>query len=281
MSEEVKQTKERKPLTKLIINLICGIAIGAGAILPGISGGVLCVVFGVYQPIMELFSHPVSGIKSHWRMFIPIVVGWAIGFFAFSNLIKIMFGASELYATWLFIGLIAGEIPSLFKEAGKKGRNKNSYISMIIGFVVMFAVLLAISLLPNVEVKINFFAYLFAGVLWGLSIIIPGMTSSSILMCLGIYESFNEGLSVLKFSVIGPWVLGMGVTVLLFARLVNKAFAKHYSVCYHAVIGIVIASTLIIVPVFADYNWVRILISLACLAGGFVAAYLSESIKAE
>ena len=47
-----------------IKNLICGIAIGAGAILPGISGGVLCVIFGVYQSVMELFSHPVKAYSS-------------------------------------------------------------------------------------------------------------------------------------------------------------------------------------------------------------------------
>lgn len=276
-----KAKKERKPIIKFIINLICGIAIGAGAILPGISGGVLCVVFGVYQPIMELFSHPIQGIKKGWKMFIPIVIGWAVGFFAFSNLIKFMFGASEIYATWLFIGLIIGEIPSLFKEAGKEGRNGKSYVSMAVGFVVMFAILLTVTLLPNINITPNIWWYGFAGVLWGLSIIIPGMTSSSILMCLNIYESFNAGLSVLDMGVVIPWIIGMAITVILFARIVDKAFKKHYSVCYHGVIGIVLASTLIIVPIFEKYILSDILISLGCFAGGFFLAYISDSIKAE
>ena len=94
-----------------LINFICGIAIGAGAILPGISGGVLCVVFGIYKDVMELFANPIKGIRTKWKMFLPIGIGWLVGFFAFANLIKLIFGTNEIYATWLFIGLILGEIP--------------------------------------------------------------------------------------------------------------------------------------------------------------------------
>ena len=152
---------------------------------------------------------------------------------------------------------------------------------MAVGFVVMFAILLTVTLLPNINITPNIWWYGFAGVLWGLRIIIPGMTSSSILMCLNIYESFNAGLSVLDMEVVIPWIIGMAITVILFARIVDKAFKKHYSVCYHGVIGIVLASTLIIVPIFEKYILSDILISIGCFAGGFFLAYISDSIKAE
>lgn len=282
-------------MKKIIINIICGIAIGAGAILPGISGGVLCVVFGVYQPLMHVLSHPKEGIKKEWKMILCIAIGWAVGFFAFSNIIKFMFGKSEMYATWFFIGLIFGNLPALIKEAGKQGRNAKSFVGMAIGFIVMTAILVTFLFLPNAAITPNFWWFGFAGILWGLSIIIPGMTSSSILMCLGIYEPFNEGLSVLDFTVIIPWVLGMAVIVILLSRAVDKLFKKHYSLSFHTVIGIVIASTVVIIPIFEKagggyaavgteliaYTWGNAIISLLCAVGGFVAAYFSNNLKVD
>lgn len=282
-------------MKKIIINIICGIAIGAGAILPGISGGVLCVVFGVYQPLMHVLSHPKEGIKKEWKMILCIAIGWAVGFFAFSNIIKFMFGKSEMYATWFFIGLIFGNLPALIKEAGKQGRNAKSFVGMAIGFIVMTAILVTFLFLPNAAITPNFWWFGFAGILWGLSIIIPGMTSSSILMCLGIYEPFNEGLSVLDFTVIIPWVLGMAVIVILLSRAVDNLFKKHYSLSFHTVIGIVIASTVVIIPIFEKagggyaavgteliaYTWGNAIISLLCAVGGFVAAYFSNNLKVD
>lgn len=280
---------------RIIINIICGAAIGAGAILPGISGGVLCVVFGVYKPLMELLSNPLKGIKKSWKMFICIAIGWAVGFFLFANLIKLLFGTSQIYATWMFIGLIIGNFPALYKEAGSKGRNKKSIIAAIIGFVMMFAILVSISLLPGINITPGIPWFLFAGVMWGLSIIIPGMTSSSLLMSLGIYEEFNAGLASLDFRVIIPWVIGMGVTVLLLAKSVDKLFKKQYSVCFHAVMGIVAASTLVIFPIFitanGNYSIVGVefvpytiksgIISFVFALAGFLAAFFSDNIKVE
>ncbi len=282
-------------MKKIILNIVCGIAIGAGAILPGISGGVLCVVFGVYQPLMHVLSHPKEGIKKEWKMLLCIAIGWAIGFFAFSNIIKFMFGKSEMYATWFFIGLIFGNLPALIKEAGKEGRNAKSFVGMAIGFVIMASILVTFLFLPNSAIEPNFWWFGFAGILWGLSIIIPGMTSSSILMCLGIYEPFNEGLSVLDFKVIIPWVLGMAIIVILLSKAVDSLFKKHYSIGFHTVIGVVIASTVVIIPIFEkagggyaavgtsriSYSWLNVLISFACAAAGFAAALLCDKLKVE
>ena len=58
-----------------ILRVIQGAIIGAGAILPGISGGVLAVVFGIYRPMMETLTHPMAGLKQYWRLFLPIAIG--------------------------------------------------------------------------------------------------------------------------------------------------------------------------------------------------------------
>ena len=177
------------------------------------------------------------------------------------------------------IGMIFGNIPSLYKEAGKKGRSRSSFVSMAVAFVVMFALLFGVSMIPNVNITPNIGWYLFAGFMWGLSIIIPGLTSSSIMMSLGIYESFNAGLAGFKPAVVIPWVVGMLLTAAALARIVEYIFKKHYSEAFHAVIGIVVSSTLMIFPIFEKYTVWGVLISLLCALTGFIAAYFFSNFK--
>jgi len=278
-TRDKEEPKKRSKTASIIIDLVAGVAVGAGAILPGFSGGVLCVVLGMYPLIMELFSHPIQAIKKHWKVYIFIGIGWAIGFFAISNLIKFMFSRYEIFTVWTFIGMIFGNIPSLYKEAGKKGRNKSSFVSMIVAFILMFAILLTVALLPSANITPNVWWYLFSGFMWGLSIIIPGLTSSSIMMSLGIYEAFNAGLAGFKLEVVIPWVIGMILTAAALARIVEYIFKKHYSQAFHAVIGIVVSSTLMIFPIFEKYSVSDVLISAGCVIIGFIVAFKLSHFK--
>ena len=101
-----------------IMRIVQGIIIGAGAILPGISGGVLAVVFGIYRPAMELLTHPRRALQRYWRMLLAVGIGWAIGFLGGGSVILALFHQSETVATCLFIGLILGTLPDLWHEAG-------------------------------------------------------------------------------------------------------------------------------------------------------------------
>ena len=127
-----------------IMRIVQGIIIGAGAILPGISGGVLAVVFGIYRPAMELLTHPRRALQRYWRMLLAVGIGWAIGFLGGGSVILALFHQSETVATCLFIGLILGTLPDLWHEAGTQGRGNGSYISLIVSFLALFGALMAV-----------------------------------------------------------------------------------------------------------------------------------------
>lgn len=82
-----RRTGGGSALLRALLRLGQGALIGLGAVLPGVSGGVLCVVFGVYRPIMELLSHPFSAIKKYYKLLIPLVIGGALGFVVISKLL--------------------------------------------------------------------------------------------------------------------------------------------------------------------------------------------------
>ena len=102
---------------KSLLLAVQGAIVGTGAILPGVSGGVLCVAFGIYEPMMALLSHPGKSFKVYYKMFIPFLIGWVLGFTLLANVVEAMFNASATVALMLFFGLICGTLPELIKDS--------------------------------------------------------------------------------------------------------------------------------------------------------------------
>ena len=132
---------------KKLLAVLQGGLIGLGAVLPGISGGVLSVVFGIYKPIMELLSSPFRRFKTHVPKLLPYVIGAAIGFLGVSKLLGFVLEKYPDPSVCLFIGLIVGLMPSIWREAGEQGRTKGSYLSMVLAFLVVLALLIGLKLL--------------------------------------------------------------------------------------------------------------------------------------
>ena len=108
-------------LVRLALKIFQGSLIGLGAVLPGISGGVLCVVFGIYKTIMEFLADPFRKFKTHVPKIFPFGIGGVIGFLGVANLLSILLEKYPDPSVCVFIGLITGMLPSLFREAGKEG----------------------------------------------------------------------------------------------------------------------------------------------------------------
>ena len=229
---------------QFILRVLEGALIGLGAVLPGISGGVLCVVFGVYKPLMEVLGNPLKNWKKHLNLLIPIVIGVVVGFLGIAKLLGFLLDRYPGPSVFLFVGLIIGMLPSLFREAGEQGRNKNSYIGMAAAFVIVLALLICLMFVFNLEIPFNFFTCLFCGFSLALSIIAPGMSFSTFLMPLGLYQPFVEGLGNLDFSVLIPVGIGALVTFVLFIRGINYMLKHHYSVMFHTILGVVLAATI-------------------------------------
>lgn len=261
---------------QFVVKVFQGALIGLGAVLPGISGGVLCVIFGIYKTIMELLADPFRKLKTHVPKLLPVIIGGAIGFLGIANVLSFLLEKYPAPSVCLFIGLIGGMLPSLFREAGEQGRNKSSWISMIIAMIVVFALLTSLQVL-SVEITPNFLWYVFCGACLALSVIAPGMSFSTLLMPLGLYEPFVAGIGHLDFGVLIPGGIGGLATVILFAKAVDTLFDRHYSVAFHAIIGIVIAATVMIIP-FSSFtvSVTSALINIFFICFGVVAALLLD-----
>mgnify|MGYP002802647241 FL=1 len=258
-------------LLRVILRVLQGVLIGVGAVLPGISGGVLCVVFGIYKPVMELLGDPIRKFRTHVPKLLPVIVGGAVGFLGVAKILAFFLEAYPAPSVCLFIGLITGMLPSLFREANEKGRVKNAWVPLADAFVVILALLISLNLF-SITITPNFGWYVFCGFCLALSVIAPGMSFSTLLMPLGLYTPFVDGLGSLDFSILVPAGIGAVVTVICLARAVDALFDHFYAYAFHAIIGIVIAATIMIVPVDSFTSLGSAAVNVVCLAVGVAAA---------
>ena len=147
-----KKRNRKSGSLQIIFRIVQGALIGLGAVLPGISGGVLSVIFGIYKPIMELLSNPFKNFKTHVPKLIPVFLGGVIGFLGVANILSFFLEKYPDPSVCVFIGLITGMLPSLFREAGEQGRTKGSYISLIVCMCLIFAILIGLQM-TSMEVR--------------------------------------------------------------------------------------------------------------------------------
>ena len=296
MSQQNKPVSDASPrsLAQWLLRMLQGALIGVGAILPGISGGVLMVVFGIYKPIMAMFSHPFRSFRKYYQLFIPVLLGWGLGFVVLAKGVELLFGADSAVATCLFLGLILGTVPSLWREAGAQGRSRGHVSTLGVSFAIVLALLSLFKFSSLSAITPNPWWYLFCGGVWGLSLVLPGLSSSSILIFMGLYEPMTAGigsiatylkdfiaapvtgqplpaLSQVQWGCILPLMVGILASALLFARLVNYLIENHHAVIHHIILGVVLASTLLIIPTAYTGLW-QVLLCIICAVVGFFAA---------
>ena len=265
---------KKNVILRNILYIIEGAIVGVGAILPGVSGGVLCVAFGIYEPMMELLTHPRRALKAHIKMFVPFIIGWILGFILLAKAVELLFAASSAIALMLFFGLICGTLPELFKTSEKSDHNK-SWTPFVISLSVAYIFFHLLERGQSITLAPNFWGFLLCGILWGVSLIVPGFSSSSILIYLGLYEPMTSGIAALQMNVLIPMGIGIVAIALLLARLVNMLYKNHYATTSRIVLGFVVASSLTVLPT-SFKSAADLVISIVCFAIGFAVARIMD-----
>lgn len=218
----------------------------------GVSSGVLCVIFGIYEKLVDSILGIFKDFKKNFLFLLPIAIGIFIGVFLFGNILNFLFTSFEDATKVLFIGLILGSLPALFKQANsEKGFRLHFLIYSLFTFLLsIFLIYLEKSnnLFISFNNEYNFLFFIFAGFLMSAGVIIPGISSSVILMIIGVYYTYLEAISVLNLSVLIPMGIGLVLGSLLFLIIIKFLLNKYHSQTFFAIIGFVIASCTILIP---------------------------------
>ncbi len=286
--EEQKKTEIAIPdetgLGNWLIRLLKGVLIGIGGILPGLSGGVLAVIFEIYDHIMIFLSSITTDFFKRMRYFLPIGIGGILGILLFSVAVAAAFDSYGPIFVSLFLGFVVGTLPLLGKRAKESGRGAKEILSFVLATAAILAIMLiGVQHLPKIEA--NFFVWIAAGFLIGLGVIIPGLATSNFLMYLGLYDTMAHGVKDFDLSVMLPLIIGVLLTVILMAKAVTWLFNNYYSLVHHVIIGLVTGSCLAIIPTIilpgleranlAQMNLNLLPASLFCLAAFFLGTIFS------
>ncbi len=250
-----------------------GTLVGFGAIMPGISGGTLCAAFGMYKPLLGLLSSPRKTIRDNGLDILAFLTGIGFGFVELSGLASWLMEKNSKILICVFIGLIIGTIPELWANAGENGRKSSSYISMASSFFLMLCILVFFKFTEGFTVEPNIRGFLLCGILWGISFIVPGMSSSTLIIFFGLYQPMLNGISKFSIQVLFPLVLGMGICLIALSKAVNLAYKKWYTQFSHAIIGVIMASTVMIVPYDMMYSTTDVLLGVFCAVAGFIFSF--------
>ena len=174
-------------LLKNFKNFLIGILLGAGAILPGISSGVLCVIFGIYDKLINSIFGLLKNFKENFIYILPIALGGIIGIFSVGNILKTLFNTFPIQTNFLFIGLILGSIPMLIKKINSNHSFKLSYLLFsVLTFAIGYILVIIENNINifNVSNQVSYNFLILSGILMSIGIVIPGISNTLILMCI-------------------------------------------------------------------------------------------------
>ena len=230
-----------------ISKMIKGIVIALGFILPGISGGVLAAILGIYERMIRFLAHPFKQLKEDILYFLPVAIGMLLGIGLFSYPIEYLLEHYQVYVLWSFAGAIIGTVPSLVKEANRDSeKDKIDLIWFWTTFIISGIALYGLNFVVG-SLSASFLNFILAGSLLALGILVPGLSPSNLLLILGLYAPMLIGFK--SFDLFGTFLpIGIGavLTLIAFSKFMDYALRVYHSRVYHFIIGIVLSSTLLI-----------------------------------
>ena len=230
-----------------VVRMLKGAGVALAFIVPGISGATMLTLFGLFEPVVRFMANVRQRFRTDIWYFLPVGIGGVLGLVLLSGPLGWMMDRWNVIVLWGFGGAILGSVPGLWREAaGESPRTLQDWLFAIGGLVIGFTGFYLLPLATG-DIPANFFSMLLAGFLIGVSVLVPGLSSSLVLLVLGLLGAMLDGLS--NRDVIGtflPIVIGALAALLLLSKLVDWMLDRWYSRFYHAIIGLVVASTLLI-----------------------------------
>lgn len=240
---------------KLIL-FIKGVILGIAFIIPGVSGGTLAVLLGIYEELIEAASNFYKGLdnfKKYFMFLLPIGIGVVFSVGICAKIIKFGLTHAPIVTMLIFLGLILGGIPKLFKSASKKPGIKE-FGCMLIGIIIVLIMLFVDKGNSSVSFdNMNTMGYVLVflvGMVASATMVVPGISGSFTLMLIGYYEPIlNVVNNLVSFENVGenllimlPFLLGVVIGIVVIAKIIEFCLERYRTVTYYVILGFVLSS---------------------------------------
>ncbi len=275
-----------KNIAQYIKYFLCGVVFGTANVIPGVSGGTMLVIFGIFDRLTEA----VSGVKKiikNLPFLITFALGAGTGILVSAKVISSMFEMFGVQTNMFFIGLILGGIPLIYKIGTSEKKAKPL---CIVPFIIAMAVVIGLSVLDRlkifslgVESEITGFDIVFTikimlcAAIAAITMIIPGISGSFVMMLLGVYETIIGAIEDLNLWVLVPFAISAVIGIMLGAKLISMLINKNRLMVYSALMGLVVGSVYAILPEGFGFN-LSTGYGFVCLIFGVIVSMLIEKI---
>lgn len=277
------------------INFIKGMFIGIANIIPGVSGGTIAVILGIFDKLIDSINNFTKNVKGNLLFLTPILLGTGFSVIAFSSILEHCLNKYSLQTSLFFVGLVCGSIPLIYKKATSANYN---WVSVLLALVAIIIVVVLSNFNDATNNSIDetlsavFLLKIFGGgVLAAAAMIIPGISGSFVMMLLGIYPTVLHAIANVTrvLTNLGDYdlmirtgatlfALGIGVVIgiVLISKLISFLMSKYYSTTYFTILGLMLGS---IYGIFAEpmtyqsgTSFVSIAVSVLTLSAGYFIA---------
>lgn len=257
---------------KTIAHIVKGIVIGIATLVPGVSGGTMAIILGLYDDIIHSISSFFKDIKGNTIFLGAVGIGGVIGLLGFSKIMEFALENYKYPMMFLFIGIIIGGIPVLYKKANEGERKPSNWLYFAIGFIIIFIMSLyngTIVDLANSTGVLQFVFLLFAGIIIAVALILPGISTSFLLLAIGLYDTTIKAMSNYDINYLFPVAIGAGIGIITTTKVLENFMLKKPSQTYMLILGFVIGSIIEVFPGIP--TGLNIIISIATFILGFIA----------
>jgi putative membrane protein len=237
-------------LKDYILLSLKGIAMGAADVVPGVSGGTIAFITGIYEELLETINSvnfsalkklKSEGLKSFWKhingnFILALFLGIGISIVSLAKLITYLLDHHSVLLWSFFFGLIISSIYLVGKTISKWD------ISKIVGLIIGTGISYYITILPPMENPDALWFVFLSGAIAICAMILPGISGSFILLLLGSYELILSAIKDMKLTIIGVFALGCLTGLLSFSKLLNWMFKKFHDLTIAILTGFLLGS---------------------------------------
>ncbi|MBO5669787.1 MAG: DUF368 domain-containing protein [Candidatus Methanomethylophilaceae archaeon] len=235
-------------------NVLIGIVVGIASVLPGVSGGLIAIICGIYERLIEDLSDLRHKLFSDFRFLFTLGSGLVIGMLVCTIVLDYTLTAFKVACMAFFFGLILAQIPEVYSLSGH-GKGDGVRPTQIVPFLFGLGVIVALMFVDTTNTGVqpdehtigNMVMYCICGILLAISKIVPGISGASLLIALGLFDLTISSIAHLDFYFIIPVGIGLVIGVLGFAKIMNHCLKNYRTQTYFVVMGLTIGSLLIII----------------------------------
>lgn len=230
--------------------LVVGAVIGIASMLPGISGATMAVVFGIYERLIRDLANLRVWLRKDIKFIVILAVGVVVGTVLAAKALNSVMDSYEYLCMLFFAGLILGQVPAVYAEAGGKSEPLSAWgiIAFVVGLAIMVAVIAVDATVTGgdgISISrdaVGMLVMVVVGLIVAVSALLPGLSHSTVLMAMGLFGTFTAAVGDLDVFFLAPLAVGAIVGVLGFSKILRSALENHHRSMMLLVLGLTVGS---------------------------------------